>query len=231
MTIDEIKQDTRWLCGATSGTYANTDLVRNINIAYSDTARLIWTSAGGWQYDDSNATTLPIGKTTMVHSQQDYELPSTCQRVQRVEVKDDAGNWTKLSELDIHDSTIAMPELYETDGLPIYYDVLGRSIMLYPKPSSAYCTLASGLAVYFDRDVTPFNATASSTVPGFATPFHRILSYAAAIDFEQDPAQRNILIGLKQKLEDSLLNFYAKREVERETSIRPKGRKKWFKYT
>lgn len=230
MNISEIKADTHFQLGSTSGTYPDTDLVRNINIAYSNVARLIWSSAGGWQYDDSNNTTLPIARTTMVHSQQDYELPSTCQRVQRVEVKDSSGNWTKLNELDIHDSTIAMPELYETAGLPILYDVIGRSVMLYPKPSSGYCTLASGLAVYFDRDVTPFAATATSTTPGFATPFHRILSYAAAIDFEQDPSQRQNLMALKQTLENGLIEFYSKRNVERNTSIRPKGKKKWLKY-
>lgn len=231
MNIQELREDVFFQTGTTSASYPNADIIRNINIAYSDVSRLIWSSAGGWQYDDSNATTLPIGQTTLVHNQQDYELPSTCQRLQRVEVKDSAGDWSKLTQFDIHDTTIALPELYESSGFPVYYDVVGRSIMLYPRPSSAYCTLVSGLAVYFDRDATPFAVTATSTVPGFASPFHRILSYSASIDFEQDSNQKQNLIILKQRLEDGLVQFYSKRDVDRNTSISPRGKKNWRKYT
>ena len=111
MNVSNLILDTHFLCGSTSASYPNADLIRNINIAYQDTARLIWSSAGGWQFDDSNLTTLPIAKTTLVHSQQDYSLPSTCQRVEEVVIKNSAGDWIKLKPFDIHDTTIA-PEKY-----------------------------------------------------------------------------------------------------------------------
>lgn len=227
MNISQIKSDINFLCGATSGTYPDADKVRNVNIAYQDVARLIWESAAGWQYDDSNATTLPVVKTTMVHGQQDYSLPATTQRIEEVIAKDSSGNWQKLKQFDIHDVTIALPEYLEGTGMPTHYDLQGRSLLLYPTPSSAYATLASGLAVYINRDVTEFSVTATSTTPGFATPFHRILSYAASLDFLQDNQQRQFLALQKQKLEDGLTRFYSKRNVEFKSQIKPASKKRW----
>lgn len=231
MNISQLKSDTHFLCGSTSASYPDADLIRNINIAYQDVARLIWSSAGGWQFDDSNSTTLPIARTTMVHNQQDYTLPSTTQKVEQVVVKDVGGYWNKLQPFDIHDTTIAPEEYMDSAGLPLYYDLIGRSIMLYPRPSSAYCTLASGLGVYVSRDVSEFAVTATSSVPGFATPFHRILSYAAAIDFTQDQNERNLLVQIKDRLEKGLVQFYSKREVEGATEIKPRHRQYWRQYT
>lgn len=231
MNITQIKQQVYFDTGSTSATYPDADMIRNINNAYQDVSRLIWTSAGGWQFDDSNSTTLPIARATMVHNQQDYSLPATTQRVEEVVVKDSNGDWSKLKPFDIHDTEIAPEEYMETAGLPQYYDLIGRSIMLYPKPSSAYCTMASGLGVYISRDVTEFAVTAGTgSVPGFATPFHKILSYAAAIDFVQDNNEKQILIQLKDRLEKNMIEFYSKRSVEKNPNIKPRSRKVWQQY-
>jgi hypothetical protein len=228
VNISQIKSDIDFLCGSTSATYPDADKIRNINIHYQDVARLIWESASGWQFDDSNATTLPLVKTTMDHGQQDYSLPATTQRIESVIVKDSNGNWTKLRPFDIHDTEIALPEYYETPGLPLYYDVVGRSIMLYPKPSSAYATLASGLGVYINREVTEFPLTAGTgAVPGFASSFHRILSYATALDFVQDSNARQFLAQQKAQMEEAMTRFYSKRGVESKSTIKPATRKRW----
>ena len=95
MNVSELKSDTDFLAMSTSATYADADKVRNMNVAYNDVTRQIWESQGGWYFDDSNATTLPVAKTTLVHNQQDYELPSTAQRVRRLEIMDGNGAWVK----------------------------------------------------------------------------------------------------------------------------------------
>lgn len=231
MNITQLKDDVDFLCGSTSATYPDATKIRNFNIAYNDVARLIWDSAGGWQYDDSNKTDFGIATTNLVHSQQDYSLPTTAQRLERVEVKDSQGSWWKLKQIDSNEIDLALPEYQETDGLPTYYDVLGSSIFLYPQPSSAYCTLTSGLQVYFDRNVTEIATTATTSSPGFATPFHRILSYAAAIDFTQEPNQRQFLVIQKDRLEKGLIKFYSSRNIERQTRIVPHNKKYWRQYT
>lgn len=231
MNLASLKADVNFLCGSTSASYADSDKVRNMNVAYHDVARLIWDSADGWQYDDSNATTLPIATSTLIHNQQDYSLPSTAQRIQRIEVKDSAGNFHKLTPIDSTDITTALSEyIGGSAGMPLQYDILGRTVMLYPIPHSGYATLTNGLKIVFDRDVTEFVTTATTTEPGFATPFHRILSLAAAIDFSQDETQRQFLASQKQRLEQGLVRFYGKRNVERRGAIKPAGKKNWRRY-
>lgn len=231
MNLSQLKSDVNMLCGATSATYLDADKVRNMNIAYHDVARLIWDSADGWSYDDRNNSTLPRAYTTLTHNTQDYAIPSTAQRVQRIEVKDSTGNWLKLSPIDLLDIPNASPEyLGGTAGTPVSYDLIGNRIMLYPIPHSGHVTLASGMAVYMDRDVTEFATTATTTTPGFATPFHRLLSLAAAIDFVQDDKQKAFLAAQRQRLEQGLVRFYARRSVENQTRIKPAGAKRWRKY-
>jgi len=42
-----------------------------------------------------------------------------------------------------------MSEFYETPGMPVYYDLVGRSVFLYPKPGANYVTETDGLKMYF----------------------------------------------------------------------------------
>jgi hypothetical protein len=228
-------EDTLFLCGLPAATasytsYSLADITRNINTSYLDTARSIWDCAAGWQYDDSNNTDLPVAYSTLVNGQQDYSLPTDAQRVQRIEIEDIFGNYNVLKQIDIHDiDNQAMSEFMGTAGMPLYYDLVGRSINLYPAPASGNVTLASGIAVYVDREPELFTTASTSATPGFASPFHRILSYAAAIDFVQDKATQDRLVAMKSKLERDLVSFYSKRNTERKAQIRP--HKYWRKYT
>jgi hypothetical protein len=228
-------EDTLYNCGlptvtASYSSYALADITRNINNAYLETVSKIWNCAGGWQYDDSNATTLPVAYTSIKHNQQDYTLPSTAQRIARVEVKDSGGNFQLMKQIDIHDvDSEAMSEFRSGTGMPEYYDLVGRSLMLYPTPTSGSCTLASGIAVYIDREPTLFTTASTTAEPGFASPFHKILSYAAAIDFVQDKATQDRLVAMKARLEQGLVQFYSKRNIERKAQIRPRKRLNTYK--
>lgn len=220
MNVLQLKQDVYFLVGATSATYLNADLIRNMNVAYQNVATLIWQSADGWQYNDG------VIKSTLTHSTQDYTIPTTSQLINRIEIKDNNGTWRKLQPIDIHDVSIAMPEFEKTPSLPIYYDLHGTTVSFYPAPSSASVTLSSGMALYVNKDVTEFGVSATTTIPAFASSFHRILSYAAAIDFVQDKTERDRLVVLKTNLERNLINLYSRRNVERPSRIKPGGANK-----
>ena len=227
---DSLYDDVDFLCGSTSATYPILDKRRNIYNAYNNVSRLIWEAAYAWQYDDSRATTLPIAQTTMVHNQQDYSLPTNSQRVERVEIKDNGGTWQKLKAMDTRDvRNKALTEFTNTYGTPLYYDLIGRSIMLYPIPTSGTTTLASGMQVIVSRDASAF-ASASTAEPGFARPFHRLLSLAAAIDFTEDASRNKRFILMKERLEQGLTRFYSKRSEETKTSIQPRTKRGWRRW-
>jgi hypothetical protein len=202
-----------------------------MNIAYADVARIIWESDGGWHFQDGNATTLNKAYTTLVHNQQDYTLPTTAMRINRVEIMDGSGNWLKLEPLDPDETKVALPEyLGGSGGTPVAYELAGRSLLLYPIPLSGSVTLTNGLTIYMDKSVTDLAVSATTTEPGFAKPFHRILSYACAIDFTQDATQRQWLTVQKDRLEQGMIRFYSKAASEVKTAIKPGARKGWRKY-
>jgi len=232
MDVQTLDADVDFLCGSTSATYSTTNKRRNMNVAYNDVSRIIWESDGGWVYDDSNATTLPKAYTSLVHNQQDYTLPTNAQAIHRVEIIDSSGNYIKLKPLDRGEVTVGLPEvLGGSPGTPLYYELQGRSVLLYPSPHSANCTLTNGLYVYVNRNVTELAVTATTTIPGFASPFHRILSYAAAVDFTQDQNQRQFLLLQKDRLEKAMVKFYSKRPTEMTTKIKPGAKRRWRNYT
>jgi len=226
---NSIYDDIDFLCGSTSATYPILDKRRNILAAYNDVSRMIWEVAYGWQYDDSNRTDLPIAVTDLVDGQADYGLPTNAQRIERVEVMNSQGDYQKLRNVDTRDISIGIDEFEGTNGMPQYYDMIGRSIMLYPTPASGDVTLTSGLQIVVSRDVSAF-ASASTAEPGFARPFHRILSLGAAIDFVRDPSERKRFVEMRDRLERGLVRFYSKREEEGKTRIEPTNKKNWSQY-
>jgi len=219
--------DVDFICQTDSNSYPTIDKVRNLNNSYHDVTRLIWSCSGDWEYDDSNKSDLPISTATLVGGQQDYELPTTAQRIERVEVLDINNNYQLLKPIDMHDVNVALDEFKETDGMPQYYDMVGDSIFLYPAPSAGDVVSAKGLKIHYNRDITEFSASPVSafatTVPGFATQFHRILSYSAALDFEEDASKRANLVRRKDALEKGLKSFYGKRHRVYRTRIKPKS--------
>jgi hypothetical protein len=217
--------DVLFLCQTTTAAYPVTHITRNINQAYHDVTRLIWESSDTWQYDDTNKGDIPKILTTLTSGTSFYAIPTTAQKIQRVEIKDSVGNWVKLKQVDYSDIGIAMPEYYENSGLPVVYDLVGNYINLYPPPGTNEVTLTSGMATYVDRDVTEFTTASTTTVPGFAPQFHRLLSLQAALDFIQDPSQRSLFLGEKQQLSEGLKRFYNSRSVEGRTEIKPAGKR------
>ncbi len=232
MTLSAIKLDTHFLAGSTSATYWAANMVRNINIEYSDVCRLIWESDGTWNFDDSNNGTAPVAYRTVANASASYTVPTTAMRIEAIEIKDNTGTWQKLKPITLAELTVS-PENYLTGGgIPTQYMLEGNEIRLFPPPGTGSVTMSSGMAVRLSREVTLFGVSATSTVPGFGpSVFHRLLSCAAALDFTQDENQRKYLQMMKSRLENGLIRFYSKRADELRASIQPSGRRRWQKYT
>ena len=224
MTIADINTLTRFLVNADISSYSAANLLINTNIAYEEIVGKIIGMDGRWQFDDQNYTTYPIGTQTLVASQNDYTFDSTQLEIERVEVKDAQGDWHLLTPIDKSQIGFAIDEFEPTPGLPWCYDKQGASILLYPAPSSATTTLTSGLKVYFKRTASIFTSaevTTGTKVPGFASPFHQLISYKAAIPFAvvNLPQRVPALMAEVTRMEKGLEQHYGRREQDRRKTL------------
>jgi hypothetical protein len=202
MKISDIVLEVRSMCDATSDSYSDATLLRRINQIYEEVVGKLIVQKGNWQFDDSNYTTFPIGVQTLVDNQRDYAFDTSHLVIERVEVKDAAGIWHLLNPIDA--SSLGMPlEEYQKDkGLPVEYDKSGSSLILLPAPSSTACTLTSGLRVYFQRTASIFTSAEVSTgtkVPGFASPYHMIICYGAALPYCMSYKKDRVALYLQEK--------------------------------
>lgn len=209
----------------------NTDKLREftrlMNSWYRKADTWIWQAAGDWDFDDSNQTTLPVATTTLVDAQADYSLPSTARKIDRIEVKDIAGNYNLVSPIDKSQVTDeAMTEFEETNGVPTYYDIVGNSIYLYPAPDTTLTCTTSALKLYASRDVVAFsntfNATTNAVEPGFNKNFHRILSLGASYDWcvAKGLVKAQTLRAEIGQLESEIKEFYGSRHRNLKTAFR-----------
>ena len=201
------------------------EFTRRCNDWYRRVNTWIWRVTGTWEYDDSNWTNLPVATRTLVADQQDYEIPSTAQKIDRVEVLDSDKNYQVIKPID--KSMIknqSMSEYFETAGMPIYYDLVGRSLLLYPKPAAANVTTTKGLQVYFSRDISEFTPASTDTEPGFVNTFHSLLSLGPALDYARVhmPDRVNNLRIQIAELKKDLQEFYGSRHRDLKARFNPK---------
>lgn len=219
-TAPSIFEDIDFLAGTSSVSYPFADKLRNVNLRYNDVVSDILKAQSNWEFDDTNTTDYPIATTTLVAGQLDYALPSSFLKLLRVEVKDSAGNFQRVYQFDETQVSQALSEFDKTNGLPIWYRELANSIELYPQADASSVTLTNGLRCYFQRNITEFTTSDASVTPGFAQPFHRILSIGAAYDYAF-AKQLPVANALKVKLDEmrlALMQYYSSRNRE----VRPK---------
>jgi hypothetical protein len=220
MDYTTILSEARRFTKTNTTSYQTADITESVNRAYDRVVSLINQASGRWQWDDTNQTDLPVATTALVSSQQDYQLDTNFYMVERVEVKDEVGNWTRLApfdKADIFDQSIT--DFLSGAGMPQYYDIVGNSVLLYPKPS--YAQNAS-LKVFCQRGPSYFTVSDSTKTPGFAPLFHRLLPLWAAYDYcainlvaTADRFKADI-----QELEAALTEHYARRNKDEHTTLK-----------
>lgn len=203
-------QDTTFLLGGVDTTdFATKDRTRCINEHYRKVWQWIFEAYGGWRWDDTNQTDLPQATDSLVSGTATYALPSAALSIYAVETKNSSsGDFQKLIPYSAEEINRrqSIDEFFESNGVPQYYRLVGDTIELFPAPNYAS---TGGLKVYFDRDISTFASTDTTKTPGFAAPFHRVLSIGAAMDFA-------VANGLNDKAANlaSLYNDYEKRIKE-----------------
>lgn len=201
--------------------------MRNIISEYQNIATKIWESDPTYSWDDRNNTDQAIASRSLSNASGSYLIPTTALRIRGIEIKDANGDFTKLDPIEYSDLAISPDEYMTTAGLPTLYMIEGTQIRLFPAPGTGHVTMASGMVLHISRAVTEPAVSATTTEPGFATAFHRLLSYQAALDFVQDKEMRQYLLGEKLRLQNGLIKFYSKWAVGYKPRLKPAGKRQW----
>ncbi len=199
-----------------------------LNEARSRYATLALMSDYNWEWDDRNQTDLPIGTTAIVASQQDYGISTEHIIITAVEIKDTAGNWIPLEEIDerfFTENNVSISQyLANTTGQPRQYTKVANSILLYPTPNYSQ---AASLKVHFKREPTYYTSADTTKVQGFTNLHATYLSDYASFKYALVHS-----MGMTNRLRDEVTlweenvipNFYSKRSAEHSKIIRPKYR-------
>lgn len=198
------------------------DFTARINRAYDKLATLLMSVDGRWQFDDTNYTDLPIGKTTLTSGQQDYAFDVEHLDVEKVIALDESGNKYILKPFDIHDpvASLYLTDVATSGGIPEFYDKKGSSMFLYPTPNY---TKALGLQVHYRRKPSYFTYTDTSKVVGVPAIFHRYISLEASLDYAVSkmlPVKNDLNARVKE-MEETIKDWYSKRSRDESLFIRP----------
>ncbi len=239
MTIADIQTEARDLVDADTISYPAALLLIRTNTAMEEIARILLEASGRWQWDDRNNVDYPNGVavlSSLTNGTSAYAIDISLIKIDGVSIKDSAGNYYKLRQFDPEElKRVYGPYLDKTmflssTGKPIYYDLVGEYINLYPAPDNGVTvTLTNGLKVYGERTAQLFTSAEVSTgtkVPGFASPFHSLISYKAALPYAMKfkPERVQFIMAEIARKSADLSKFYSNRDVDERpimTTMRP----------
>lgn len=216
-----IVEDIDFLVGTDSTKFSTANKVRSVNERFRMIWSIIFESYGGWFFMDDNVSDassgLPYADQTITNNLGLYALPTGALTVQHVEILTVAGGaWQRILPITYEDFIrIGADGRFTANGTPLYYILQGDIVRLLPIPNF---TLASALRVYFAQDISAFAASDTTKAPGFASPFHRMLSIGAALDYailNGQQTKANNLQAMWNDYERRLRSFYSKRFMAR----------------
>ena len=228
-TKQGICQEIDRLCDTTDTSYTRQAKTSRVNNALEEIVGEIINADGTWQFDDTNYTTHPRGKGTLVEGQEDYSFSSEYLQIEAIEILDTNTQYRRIEPLDHKELKGQSPQEYfgvdssgnPTKGFPEYFDQVGDTIRLYPAPTSTNVTLANGIRIWFKRTASVFtvasDTSADSTEPGFASPYHVILAYMASISYCMTYKKDRIALYEKKvdSLKKQIIEHYSNREKAR----------------
>jgi len=209
-------EDITFLTGVDTNKYPTADRTRNINSWSGKVWTWIFESYGGWQFDCDTTSTvdsLPEGLITLESGTAVYGLPTGTLVIRKVEVlQSDGTTWRPLIPLPL-EMINNEGAFLSSDSTPRYYRPIGDILKLYPAPNYSGDNY---LKVFFDRAMTQFAAANTTEVPGFASPFHKILSIGASLDYAIANGATTKIKAFSDQIADyekRIKKFYAKRFV------------------
>ena len=177
-----IIQEVDRICGTDDNNYTLKDKTARVNAALDRFTSLALTSDGFWTFDDLNKGDLPIGTADLVSAQQDYEFADEILVVQKVLIKDAAGNYKEIAPVNMRDSNgnYIWTKPSGNSGTPNKYQKFAHSILLDPIPNY---NSTDGLKVVFKRNAVKFVSTDTTTECGIPSIFHPYICRMASFPY------------------------------------------------
>lgn len=232
----DLYSDARYLCGIDETTdttsYPIKAFTRNANLGLDRVLSLIFKADGEWKFDDTNQTgELLDVSNNLTNGTQKIPLSVTWLKIARVRIKDQGGNWVTLPEVSrrvLSDSQLTAPS-----GTPASYSHLGNYLYFDKAPNYSS---SGGVEVQFQRGSSYFIYTDTTKTPGFASPYHRLISFYSALDYcevnglSDRSASIRARIGAPPDLmnnqagsgmEKELVDYYARRDDDVKVTLTP----------
>lgn len=198
---------------------SNAKIIRALNFGADSYSRIAITSSGKWRFDSSNHTDLPRITATIDSSDTKVSLPTELIAIERVEVTED-GKYQIVHPIDIRDNQDeSLSTVYQTAGLPKFYDYDSRHLYLYPTSNTSRT-----LRVTYSRAHPRFSTSNLTQSIGVIPIDEEYLAFFAADRLmigSNDPSRpqvRNELMVMEANIRD----LFSKRDQD--TSRRLKGK-------
>lgn len=191
-----IIQDCEDTCGlGSTGITADTALfqqfVRWCNNWAKKGAAIAIMAMDGWDFDDPAWTTYPSGTYTGT-TDRDYVIAGTLKMLKIKKVAIDYngdGNYVDADPID----TDELAKVRKSGDVDNYYttsdpkfDSIGNAIFVFPKFTQAQVDAGAKVYIEFYREPKEFATSGTdSQEPGFASPFHNLISRGASLEYCQ----------------------------------------------
>lgn len=225
------------ICDTSDDSYSRLNKTADVNDALEEIVGDLVNEDGVLQFDDTNYTTLPRGKGTLVEGQEWFSYATEYLKVEEVHILNLNNVYQKIDQIDEQDlGGLSWEEYFGRDssgnpnkGFPTKYDVLGDSIRLGLAPAAASITLTNGIQIVFKRTAQLFTAVSTTaedtTEPGIPSPYHVLLCFKAALNYCGNYKKDRVpyILGEIEKLEKKLTKHMSKKNPDYRKVMRMKS--------
>lgn len=250
MTLGDIAIKARSLTNTDASSYADANLLIDINIWYQKIVTMIQESRDAVDFDDATiTTTYPIATRALVAARRNYDFATgswtligreggsnvTSQtilplKVKRVDITYDNVTWYHAEPLDDGEIQLGLGSDTNIDTNYIRtaprVDIGYNSIAVYPMATAADVSAGATMRVEFERNVVPFTSgqlTTGTLVPGFDAGFHPMLAYGPAFEYSamRNMPQLGVIQSQLQDWEARLRLAYGRKDIDRVWGLKP----------
>ena len=221
-----ICQQVRTLMRVDSAQWSDTKIANSCNNYLDTVAGYAIATDKRFQWDDTNHTKLPIGKTNLVAGQSDYSFLTDEQgnkivTLTRIDILDTDGQWKRLTELDEEDESKALDTVVVSGTPTGYFKIADNVIRLNRIPAT---NITSGLQFFFQRTPSYFVATDTTKEAGVSPLLHRGFVIAAAFDGALALGLPNLQpLSVEMAKEDKkMIQYFSSRNNDVQGKMRPR---------